>query len=351
VPHRSAERSGNAYGLNGAATSKDDNFLIPEMGFNAPINDRFAYGITVYGNGGMNTDYPGAVLQCYNPQTRQFVPGNLLCGVGHLGVNLSQLIVAPTLTYKVTPDFAVAVSPQIIYQMFSAEGLQAFAPYSQNPGALTNRGGDDALGIGVKIGFLWFVTPQFSIGGTYAPKADVKRFKKYAGLFAGDGGLDIPSNFSVGFAYRATPALIIAADFERILYSDVPSVGNQSSNEAPLGSANGPGFGWRNINVYKFGVSYRIDPRFTVRGGFNHCDNPVTSTNVTFNILAPGVVENQVAFGLTYHWTPATDITLTYQHAFANTVSGPTSPLLPGGGIDRVSLEENSAGFAIEHKM
>lgn len=50
-------------------------------------------------------------------------PANLLCGMGHLGVNLAQLIVAPTISYKVTPQYALAISPQIIYQAFSAEGI------------------------------------------------------------------------------------------------------------------------------------------------------------------------------------------------------------------------------------
>lgn len=350
VPHRSAARFGNTYGLNGSATSKDDNFVIPTLGFNAPINQRLSFGITVYGNGGLNTDYPGSVLQCPTP-TGQIVPGNLLCGPGHLGVNLEQLIVAPTIAYKVTPDFAVAVSPQIVYQMFSAEGLQPFTSVSIHPNSVTNRGGDGALGIGVKVGFFWQMTPQFSVGGTYAPQADMERFKKYAGLFAGNGGFNVPANVSIGFGYHATPALTFAADFQRIFYAGIPSIGNPSTNQAPFGAPNGPGFGWRDINVYKFGVADKIDSRFTLRAGFNHADNPITATNVTFNILVPGVIENQISAGLTYHLSPQIGITISYLHAFNNTVTGPTSPLLPGGGTDRIALEENAVGIGLLHKM
>ncbi|OYV69561.1 MAG: hypothetical protein B7Z67_08680 [Acidiphilium sp. 21-60-14] len=348
-PVRSSNRVNNAYGLNGSSSSKDDNFLIPDIGYNAPINDRLAFGITIYGNGGLNTDYPGGALNCPNPQTGQLQPGNLLCGPGHLGVNLSQLIVAPSLAYKITPNFAVAVSPQIIYQMFSAEGLQPFEAYSSNPGALTNRGGDGALGIGVKIGVFWQVTPEFSVGGTYSPKADMARFKKYAGLFANAGGFDVPASFSVGAAYKITQHLMVAADFQRIFYANVPSIGNPSHAQAPLGAANGPGFGWRTINVYKAGVAYQIDPLFTLRAGYAHADNPVTAPNVTLNILAPGVVENQVSAGLTYHVSPQNDVTVTLFHAFQNRVSGATSPLLPGGGIDTIKLSENSVGIGFLH--
>jgi long-chain fatty acid transport protein len=348
-PIRSASRIDNAYGLNGSSVSKDDNFLIPDIGYNTHINDQWSFGLTIYANGGLNTDYPGGALKCPNPQTGQLQPGNLLCGPGHLGVNVAQVIVAPSLAYRVTPTLAVAVSPQIIYQTFLADGLQPFEAYSSNPSAVTNRGGDGSLGIGVKVGVFWQVTPQFSVGGTYSPKADMERFKKYAGLFAGAGGFDVPASFSVGVAYKITPQLMVAADFQRLFYANVPSIGNQSSNQAPLGANNGPGFGWRNINVYKAGVAYKIDPRFTLRAGYAHSDNPVTSKNVTFNILAPGVVENQVSAGLTYHFTRQNDVTLTVFHAFQNSVSGATSPLLPGGGIDSVKLSENSVGIGFLH--
>ncbi len=351
VPDRSASRSGNAYGLNGSSTSKDDNFLLPDIGFNTPLNQQLAFGITIYGNGGLNTDYPTGALHCPNPQTGQVSPGNILCGAGHLGVNLEQLIIAPSLSYKILPNLSVAVSPQIVYQMFSAEGLQPFQSVSIRPGDVTNRGGDGSLGIGVKVGFYWEVTPQLSLGGTYSPQADMERFKKYAGLFAGNGGFNVPANFSVGFGYKLTPQLLLAADFQRILYSSVPAVGNPSTNQAPLGAANGPGFGWRNINVYKVGAAYKITPQFTVRGGYTHSENPITAQNVTFNILAPGVIENQVSGGLTYHITSADDVTVTYFHAFKNTVTGPTSPLLPGGGTDAISLSENSIGIGYEHKF
>ncbi len=351
VPHRSAERIGNAYGLNGSTISKDDDFIIPEFGFNAPINARWSYGITIYGNGGMATDYAGSELECPSAATGQLAPANLLCGSGHLGVNLEQVIIAPTVAYKITPNFAVAVSPQIIYQIFSAEGLQAFKALSIHPEAVTNNGADDVVGIGLKLGFFWKINSKLSVGGFFAPQADMARFKKYSGLFAGNGSFNVPANFSLGFGWHPTQKLTFAADFQRILYREVPAIGNPSASAALLGTANGPGFGWANINVYKFGVADRLSRYITVRAGFNHADNPISSADVTFNILAPGVVQNQISAGLTFHVTHRSDITLTAVHAFANSVAGATSLLLPGGGTDRISLEENVIGIGFLHRM
>ncbi|MDP4789815.1 MAG: long-chain fatty acid transporter, partial [Haliea sp.] len=75
----------------------------------------------------------------------------------------------------------------------------------------------------------------------------MSNFDDYAGLFADDGGFDIPESFGTGIAWELSSALTLAADWQRILYSDINSVGNPLAPllaGVPLGVANGPGFGW-----------------------------------------------------------------------------------------------------------
>jgi len=96
------------------------------------------------------------------------------------------------------------------------------------------------------------------------------------------------------------PNWTLAFDYQRINYSDVPSVGNPSLPVAPLGAANGPGFGWSDINVFKIGAAWRMNDALTLRAGYNHGDNPVHSADVTFNILAPGVITRHYTAGFTY---------------------------------------------------
>ena len=81
------------------------------------------------------------------------------------------------------------------------------------------------------------------------------RFDKYKGLFADNGDFDIPSHYSLGVAFTPTPAWTVALDFGRINYSGV-ALGRQPElgATAPLGAANGPGFGWKDIDVVKLGV-------------------------------------------------------------------------------------------------
>lgn len=345
-PRRSADRSGNAFGLNGSADSGTNYFVIPEFGVNHMLTPDISLGLTVYGHGGMNTDYPGGQIPAgfCGPATPA---SNLLCGQGHLGVDLNQVVVAPTASYKITPGNSIGIAPLLAYQWFRATGLQAFTGVSSSPNNVTNRGYDGSYGVGVRVGWMGRLTDALSLGATYSPKMGMTRFHKYQGLFAQSGGFDLPENYGAGVAIKALPQLLFAVDYERINYHDVPSIGNPSSNPAPLGSNNGPGFGWRDVNVVKVGVEYGLTERLTLRAGYNHSDNPIRPADVTFNILAPGVIQDHATLGLTFGVTPGAEISLAYMHGFENSVSGPTSPLLPGGGTDTIRMHEDALAIAV----
>ena len=357
-PDRSAKREGSAGGtgfLDGAAEGNEtENFFIPEFGYNKMVRPDLSLGITVYGNGYPSGQLDQGVCQGGAPTG---VRVNLLCGSGNLGVDLSQLIFAPTLGWKFTPSHSVGVSPLVAYQRFKAYGLDAFSPISSDPANLTNRGYDDAWGFGARIGYFGQLTPQFAVGIGYSTKIDMSEFDKYRGLFAEQGDFDIPENYSVGLAFKATPRLTLAADYQRILYNKVKSVGNPSNvlgvGAAALGaSGSSIGFGWQNVDVFKLGIEYQWSSSLLLRAGYNKSDNPIQARDVTFNILAPGVIEEHVTLGFTYNLGKTTELTLAYMHAFENSVSGPANnPNFPVGGTETLTMSEDSLGVAFGWKF
>ena len=158
-------------------------------------------------------------------------------------------------------------------------------------------------------------------------------FDKYKGLFAESGGFDIPSNWGVGVALRPAPQWLVALDYERINYSDSKAVNNRSDlilqcaggdASACLGGSNGAGFGWQDVDVVKLGVEYQLNAQWTLRAGYNHTDNPIEPRDVTFNILAPGVVKDHATLGATYRWDAHNEITGAGMYAFNNSVEGPS---------------------------
>jgi len=333
-PKRQAKRTDNPLGLNGSVESDRNYFLLPSFGYNQLLTEKISLGVTVYGNGGMDTHYSGSTLMGGQ--------ANLLAGQGQLGVNLEQLVIAPTIAFKVGESSSIGLSPLLVYQRFKAFGLSGFQGMSENPNYVTNQGRDDATGLGVRIGWLSKVNEHISLGANYSPKTSMSKFHEYKGLFAEQGGFDIPENYTLGVAVNVTGTLTAAFDYQRINYGNVPAVANASTLRNPLGSDKGPGFGWHDVNVYKAGFQYAVNQQLTLRAGYNHSDNPIHSSDVTFNILAPGVIEDHATLGASWHYSNGGKLNLAYTHAFNNSVTGPSI----FGGQETIEMHQNSLSIS-----
>jgi len=380
-PLREASRTGSGQaGIDGAVGSESRSFFIPEFGINWKYRPDLAFGVTVYGNGGMNTDYPASQISnqsaCTNFRGGTPVgPYNMLCGNGSLGVNLMQLMIAPYVSWQPVKGHSLGITPVIAYQRFKAEGLQMFdSPlFSNSPGSVTNNGTDSSWGVGVRIGYMGQFTEQFAFGAAWQSKVGMGNFDSYKGLFAQQGGFDIPSSLTVGAAFRPSSQWLIALDFERIFYDDAPSVNNplaliypclpppfggQNVRANCLGGDNGAGFGWQNVDVWKIGVQYMLNDKWTLRAGYNHTQNPIKPPNVTFNIIAPGVVQNQYSAGTTYRIDRDSEVTGSFMYAAHNTVTGPSffGPFITPPGVtptatETIGMKQYLLGLAYSRKF
>ena len=382
-PRRDISRSGSSgfgTGMDGSVTSGSNLFAIPEFGYSRMLGRDMAVGVSVYGNGGMNTDYNGGqiaggnVNACgsqvggFNQASREAGPYNLLCGSGKLGMNLEQLIIAPTFAKKVNKDHSLGASLLIARQTFKAEGLSAFYSYTTPGGVqgtpyavgnnLTERGNDTTWGYGLKLGWMGKVSDTVTLGAAYTSKVKMGKFDKYKDLFAGRGYFDMPESFNLGIAIKANPKWTIAADYQRIDYSGIKSVANPSTNGGltiggTLGCDTCRGFGWQSVNVFKIGAEYQYSPKLILRAGYNHSDNPIQSRDVTFNIIAPGVIKDHATLGFTYSLSNESELTMAYMHAFKNSVSGPSlfNNWLGDNATDKIQMYENSLGIAYSMKL
>lgn len=353
-------------GANSEENSDANHFFIPNFGIARELNSKMTVGISMVANGGMNTRYGDPDAGNGNIYTDAFAPAipgfvNNLIGAGFdpnivggnaqalalnpnispsLGVNLGQVLIAPTLAYKITKNHSIGIAPVIGYQWFRAYGLGLFQAFSSDPGKVTNNGNDDAFGLGGRVGYQGTIG-MFSIGASYTSKIYMQEFSKYEGLFAEQGDFDIPSTYGVGLAIRPTSNLTIAADVTRINYSDTAAINNAGPTadqffsamsaaltngdptspftvSNPLGTNNGWGFGWDDVTVYKVGVSYDLNSQWTVRAGYNYAESPYDDDQTLFNILAPGLVEQHYTVGFTYSPNASNEFTMTYMHAFRN---------------------------------
>ncbi len=338
-PDRSADIDGNGFGLNGHYSGNGErDFWLPEGGFSRMYNDRIAYGMAVYANGGMNTTYNQTPVAAFGSS-------------GKAGVDLAQAFVTGSLAYKVDESNSVGLGVTYVYQTFEAKGIQNFAGMSSDSGAVSNNGEDSSNGWGVKLGWQGKVTDTLTLGASWSSRINTDGFNRYSGLFAEQGGFDVPESYGLGFAWQINPQWTLAGDWERIEYSEVRSVGNALSLTSALGSDSGAGFGWDDIDVYKLGVIYAASPRLTLRAGVSHAEQPIPASQTFLNILAPGVVQDHVSLGASWEISPEQSVTVSYTRALEETVKGSNSiPDSFGGGEADLTMSQDIVGLAWQYR-
>lgn len=350
------------FGFDTGYESDQEWFLIPEMGFSMPLTEQLSAGIAVVGNGGMNSTY----LKNFFDSTP-----NDTAGLGKLGVDMMQLLVPMSVSYKLNEDHAVGASVVGAVTRFRAYGLENFKAISSDPDHLTNNGFDYSYGGGIKLGWLGdFFDDRLNIGLSWTSRMYMTKLDKYRGLFAEQGGFDIPENYGLGIAFKPTKSLTLAADVSRILYSDVKSVGNvgpgldtgpgflgvqsgfpcgqpaATANRAQcLGEDGGLGFGWSDQTVYKVGADWQVNDSWTVRAGYNYGATPIKDDQLTFNTLAPATVEHHYSVGFTWKAsdTPM-EITGAYMYVHNNKQSAVNQNIV--GGVD-IEMSQHVLGVSL----
>ncbi len=298
--------------------SNSNIFLLPHAGINNMLNEHLSFGCTIYGNGGMNTNYP-----CNIP----------LFGTGPLGVNYLQLIAAPTVAAKYGRH-SFGISPLGGIQILKWKGAQNLDNeiFSQHPCHVTNNAHNIQPGLGVRFGWMSKPTKCINLGFAYATKLYTKQYELYKGLFAQEGTLDIPANLSVGIALKNMCNFTLAFDFQYIFYGNIPAISNSIAQiNLPLnpmnvknkfGSECGPGFGWQNLPVYKVGVAYDGFEHSVWRLGFVHARVPFPTTEIDFNIVSPAVVKDRITAGSTLILDEHQAFDFAFMWAFKNKYRG-----------------------------
>jgi len=337
-PNRQYTVAGDPSGVEGtfglqAGTVKSDSkyFVIPSVGANWMLSEKSAISAALFGNGGMNTDYQTATFYDSSSETT--------------GVNLIQMFGNISYSQKLGDKHSIGVTAVLAYQSFEANGLTLFGGYSSDATAVSNKGKDNGFGYGFKIGYLGQLTDNFSIGAMYQSKVYMSKFDDYKGLFAEQGGFDIPSSWTAGFAWEIVDDFTFMGDVKSIMYNDIKSIGNPLSKllmeGQPLGGDDGPGFGWENVMVYKVGINYAGIDTWQFRGGFSAGKCPVPESEVLFNIVAPGVIKNQLSLGLSKDvGNKGSQIHLAMNYAFNNKVKGSNPLDTPSGQTIEIEMNQ-----------
>lgn len=82
--------------------------------------------------------------------------------------------------------------------------------------------------------------------------------------------------------------------------------------------------------------------------------NPVSSSETTVNVLAPGVVKQHISLGAEWQLTPKSSLIASFVHTFENETKGDTTVPPPGPiALDAYNLKmkQNAIGVAYSQRF
>jgi long-chain fatty acid transport protein len=362
MPYRSYDATAGDLGSSysfiapGSWDSSGNIFVVPNIAYNNPIDMDSSWGFSLYGNGGMNTNWPGmpnGTTGCTYGVPPIGDPGSGAFCAGTAGVDMMQAFIALGYARRVGA-FSFGISPTLAIQRFKIEGIEPFMAVSSDPLNMTGRGYDYSYGGGVRAGVQWSVAPNLRLGLAGQTPMWMTKFSKYSGLFAKGGSFDIPASLTAGVAWDAMPNLTVMFDYRHIFYGSISSIANASwmpagSSQSPpycepsicFGASNGAGFGWHDVDAFKVAIEWRASPAWTLRAGYAHNTSPIKSPDVALNVLAPGVVTDHITGGFAYKASANSTFEFAAAYVPSHSVSGPE--ILPqafGGNTgDTIKLE------------
>ncbi|MEW6131589.1 MAG: outer membrane protein transport protein [Pseudomonadota bacterium] len=284
----------------GFGTSSADAFYMPAFGY-VKKQGEFTYGVGIYGQGGMGTEYAtGDMAQV---------------GVGR--------VIFP-LAWQAGPRLNVGGSVDVVWAGMDLS-VPLFGINFQDDSDFTGKA--KGYSLAAKLGFAYQVNDTLTVGGVYQSAGNLPDLD-------GGGyevtGFDMPAMAGLGFAWQASERLMAAADIKQILWNDSM---NTVTIRNPLGAAFPFRQDWDNQTVIALGLAYKFSDAFTGRVGYNHGKNPIPDQFVSY--LWPAIVEDHytAGFGYAFNKQSRINFSLSYVPQVSVTGTGPLPPFGNGGMI------------------
>ncbi|HEM46117.1 MAG TPA: aromatic hydrocarbon degradation protein, partial [Alphaproteobacteria bacterium] len=327
------------------AASGSDAFYMPGFGWISRAG-RLTYGIGVYAQGGMGTEYDAATplaLGSGDPVRSEVGVGRLLFPLAFEATERLQIGGSLDVVWA-GMDLRMAVSGADLGGMvsgfdpgwaplFPALGGASWARFDFSDDS-DYSGQAKGYGLAWKVGAVYQVAPTLSVGGAYHSATALDDLEGPAALSAEGGFTDSgevavrdfqwPATAALGVAWRPTPAWLLAADVKRIFWADVLERFRMTYISPTFGALDVEmQQDWNDQTVYQLGAAYQLTSALILRAGVNLSDNPIPDAWV--HPLFPAIIEDHYALGLGYRFAGGElNFSLTHapEVAVTNTLTG-----------------------------
>lgn len=324
------------------ADSGGTSYVMPAFGWGRR-SGAITYGLALFAQGGMGTEYGSQSFLALGSGQR--VRSEL--GVGR--------VILP-LAWQATPALALGASLDLVW---SSLDLKMAATGAQLAGMVTGADGNLAMALGPlagapwarvdfsddsrftgeaastgwagKLGLVYSASPTLRLGLSHHLKSSLKDMKtgRSAATLSAPGFADcgrisvqdfqMPAQTTLGVAWQATPATLVAVDIKHIGWADVMKSFRMRYDSNGMGGSVSFAMtqNWRDQTALQLGVAHRLNTAWTLRAGANLANNPVPDSLV--NPLFPAIVKNHLTAGV--GWDLSANQALNAAVAYAPKVS------------------------------
>ncbi|WP_131110677.1 OmpP1/FadL family transporter [Sulfuricystis thermophila] len=290
-------------------------YMMPTGAVAFHVNDKLTLGMGLGGISGMGVDFSDTTALSGN----QFV------------VTTKQFFkVSPGLAYRINDALAIGGTINLNYQSLALANPLFSLPQNQ------------VFGWGITAGAIWKPNSKMQLGISWSSKQKMSDFEWNTAQGKVSMRMDAPQTLAFGIAFKPTSNLLIEADVKRIWFAnvlDMVPVKRPAGSPVPAAF----NFGWSNQTVFAIGVQKDIGGMMQIRAGFNYGKSPIGSEDVNQNFGSLAVVEKHLTFGLSRKFSDKVIGSLSYVHAFNNSVTSNTSP-------NTIELKQNIINFQISYQ-
>ncbi|UYW00739.1 outer membrane protein transport protein [Flavobacterium agricola] len=213
-------------------------------------------------------------------------------------ISLQAIFIQPTIAIKLSDYFSIGGGP-----IMAVGGVNFNKNLFRGDGVLDENGnhpnvdikGDGIVQWGYNVGFMLNPTDKLRLGFNYRSEIVMKakdgkaEFTNIPAFMGGlgykngttkfDASLPLPAEITVGLSYQVTEKLLLAFDYNRTQWAayDNLTVDFTEMPGAPVNPSN-PNVNprnYKNVNTYRLGAQYVVNPEWTVRAGWYYDESPV----------------------------------------------------------------------------
>ena len=275
VPDVSYRGNGAAFtDPNANMTSDTELIFIPALGFIYPLSESVTVGVGLYGTSGMGVQYDTNLYGNITETQYAFVK------------------LAPAASYTFKNGLSIGFAPNIDYAIMEFEAGPAAGPQAQEP-----HDNGKAFGLGFTLGLHYPLSEHFNLGLAYESKQYFEDFS--LDTDSGEDKLEFhqPQSFAAGIAYMPSSSLRFAFD---LVWIDWPQTNGRDKpvyTEKDNPVAMDWNLDWDEQFVYKFGLEYVVNPKVTLRAGYNYGKTPLDSERAFETLAFPAVTEQHFTLG------------------------------------------------------